>query len=144
MFVRDNVKSVARAIFDFGSIEDLTGRTVWSMNFDKMQPAGGALKNQQEDDILALKKGVYWLKYHTDESHSPGHWDDAPPRDSFYGIRIAYRSVNLPRARCLMSHTMSFADQEKRRFNITFSLSRILHYFLSSCQKKRISFSSLS
>jgi len=92
--VRDNIKSVAKALFDYGWIEDNSGNTVWMMNMVNMKYAGGALKNKREDTVLNIKRGVYYLKYHTDESHSPNKWDDAPPKTTFYGIKIAYNPGN--------------------------------------------------
>ena len=91
VYVRDNIKSMTRAIFDYGWIEDQNGRMVWKMSMENMRYAGGALKNQRTDTVIRLTKGIYWLKYHTDESHSPSKWDDKPPESSLYGIRIAYK-----------------------------------------------------
>jgi len=92
VYVRDNIKSVAQALFDLGWIENTKGKTIWKMNMSELKPAGGALKNQREDTVLFLKRGNYILKYHTDESHAPSKWDDQPPSTEFYGIRLSYQN----------------------------------------------------
>ncbi|HEX7870014.1 MAG TPA: sugar-binding protein [Chryseobacterium sp.] len=89
-FVRDNFKNLSKALFDYGWIEDDKARIVWKMNVDELKYAGGALKNKRIDTVISLKKGYYYLKYHTDESHAPGKWDSPPPQTTFYGIKIAY------------------------------------------------------
>jgi hypothetical protein len=90
IFVRDNIKTLSKVLFDYGWIEDITGKIVWTMNVDQLRYAGGALKNRRIDTAITLKKGYYYLKYHTDESHSPTKWDDQPPTTSFYGIKLSY------------------------------------------------------
>ena len=90
VIVRDNIKTLANAIFDYGWLEDLKGNVIWKMTSANLKYAGGALKNKKASGIIALKKGFYFLKYHTDESHSPGNWDAVPPNTSFYGIKAAY------------------------------------------------------
>ena len=88
--VRDNVKTMAKALFDYGWIEDQSGKIIWRMNPNSLVHAGGALKNKAIEAKIKLKKGIYWLNYHTDESHSPNRWDDVPPKSSFYGISLCY------------------------------------------------------
>ncbi len=88
--VNDNIKSYAKALFDYGWIEDSLNNIVWTMEMDKTKYAGGALKNRYIDTIISLKKGNYILRYTTDESHSPFQWDGLPPTDSLYGIEISY------------------------------------------------------
>jgi hypothetical protein len=90
IFVRDNVKTFSKALFDYGWKEDNHGDTVWRMDIDKLKFAGGALKNKRVDTTITLKKGIYYLKYHTDESHSPSKWDADPPSTKFYGIKLSY------------------------------------------------------
>lgn len=88
--VKDNIKSMAKAVFDYGWIEDSARRIVWRMDVDRTKYAGGALKNRIIDTCIKIKKGKYMLRYITDESHSPSQWDDLPPNDPFYGIRVSY------------------------------------------------------
>lgn len=89
--VRDDIKTIAKALFDYGWIEDQNGKVVWKMTMEESRPAGGASKNRRVDTTIRIKKGKYWLKYHTDESHSPNKWDDKPPASSlFYGIKLSY------------------------------------------------------
>lgn len=89
--VRDNIKTYAKAMFDYGSIEDLNGKIIWKMDMQGSKPAGGALKNRLVDTIIKIKAGNYYLKYKTDESHSPTQWDSPPPNGLFYGIKINYK-----------------------------------------------------
>lgn len=88
--VRDDIKTYAKAMFDYGWIEDRNRRPVWKMDLEHTKPAGGALKNRIADTIIRIPKGIYTLRYKTDESHSPAQWDSQSPIDPFYGIKIAY------------------------------------------------------
>jgi len=92
VLVTDNIKTMANALFDYGWIENPEGEMIWAMKNTGLRYAGGAKKNKFIDTCIRLKKGHYLLKYHTDESHSPAKWDDAPPDTKFYGIRITSQS----------------------------------------------------
>lgn len=95
IFVRDDVKNFSKALFDYGWIEDVKARIVWKMDVNELKYAGGALKNKRIDTVIFLKKGYYYLKYHTDESHAPAKWDSPPPKTAFYGIKIDIAKMQL-------------------------------------------------
>lgn len=75
---------------DHGWIEDArTGKVVWSMEKSELHHAGGAFKNKLADEIIALPKGTYTLRFRTDDSHAYGRWNADPPRDQErYGISV--------------------------------------------------------
>ena len=68
-------------MFDYGRIEDGNGRTVWRMQYDDTEPAGGADKNRMFDGVITLPAGTYVLRYDSDGSHSSSNWNDEPPDD---------------------------------------------------------------
>lgn len=75
---------------DYGWIEDDDGQVVWKMTFAKTRSAGGSPKNRVYQGNLTLEAGEYTLRYQTDESHSYGNWNAAPPHDpDGWGIQIA-------------------------------------------------------
>ncbi|HEX2921587.1 MAG TPA: sugar-binding protein [Bacteroidales bacterium] len=88
--VKDNVKSIASVLFDYGWIEDQEGNVVWKMEMKRTKHAGGGLKNRYSDTIINLKKGQYYLRYKTDESNCPDNWDTEPSGNDFYGIKLLY------------------------------------------------------
>jgi hypothetical protein len=76
-------------MFDYGWIEDERGRTVWRMQYDETDPAGGARKNRLFDGVITLPAGSYMLHYATDGSHAYGDWNDEPPDDpESWGITV--------------------------------------------------------
>ena len=77
-------------MYDYAWIEDYnTGRTVWKMRYRDTRAAGGASKNRLFDGMIRLKKGKYMVHYISDDSHSYGDWNSAPPRDrKSWGITI--------------------------------------------------------
>ncbi len=79
-----------RVMADYGSILDARTRNkVWSMDVDRTQYAGGALKNRYIDEIIHLPRGSYVVTYVTDDSHAYGDWNDDPPFDQEnYGITV--------------------------------------------------------
>ena len=86
--VEDDLKRQAAFMFDNGRLEDAAGNVLWRLEFNRSTHAGGALKNRRQEDTLRLSAGKYVLHFETDESPSPGHWDDLPPEEPFYGIRL--------------------------------------------------------
>jgi signal transduction histidine kinase len=75
---------------DFGWLENESKDTVWIMSdFDQTYYAGGASKNRIEIKSISLQPGKYTLRYHTDDSHSFGKWNEpAPDQTSLYGIAL--------------------------------------------------------
>lgn len=75
---------------DYGWIEEAkTGRRVWEMTYRVTDSAGGAKKNRRFDGVIKLPAGEYMLRYQTDDSHSFGDWNAAPPDDpEAWGITI--------------------------------------------------------
>jgi len=73
---------------DYGWIEDSTGKIVWQMQGQPIQPAGGAAKNQRVDVVTELPAGNYKLRYKSDWGHGYGSWDSLPPDQFFWGIVI--------------------------------------------------------
>jgi len=81
-------------MFDYGRIEDSSGRTVWTMKYDETEPAGGGEKNRMFDGVITLPAGAYVLRYHSDGSHSHADWNDDPPDDpESWGISV-FRQEN--------------------------------------------------
>jgi hypothetical protein len=80
-------------LFDYGWIEDSKGNTVWKANRNNAKHSGGAGKNFCIDTAVFLKAGNYTLHYHSDESHSFNNWDDTPPADTIYGIRVTAKDI---------------------------------------------------
>ena len=65
---------------DFGWILDARTRaTVWEMDYDRTEHAGGSSKNRIEEKILKLPAGSYVAHFTTDDSHAFGDWNAAPP-----------------------------------------------------------------
>jgi len=82
-------------MFDYAWIEnDNTGKVVWEMTYRNTDFAGGARKNREFNDTVFLKAGNYVLYFETDDSHSFGDWNSAPPRDpANYGVTL-YKTEN--------------------------------------------------
>ena len=79
-----------RELADYGWILDAKSREkVWQMRVEKMEHAGGAMKNCYIDEIISLPKGSYVVYYNTDDSHSYGDWNASPPFDpQHWGITV--------------------------------------------------------
>jgi hypothetical protein len=79
-----------RTMADYGWIINAkTREKVWTMVADETEHAGGAAKNRLADEVMTLPKGTYTVYYQTDDSHSYGAWNAAPPFDAeHYGITI--------------------------------------------------------
>ena len=75
-------------MFDFGWIEDSTGKRVWEMKFLATKPAGGVPKNRLIDANVTLAPGQYKLRYKSDDSHSFDSWNALPPSINFWGIAV--------------------------------------------------------
>jgi hypothetical protein len=76
-------------MFDYGYIEDSTGRIVWEMTYDETEPAGGASKNRVFEGVIKLRAGSYVLRYHSDGSHSYNDWNSDPPDDpDAWGVAV--------------------------------------------------------
>jgi hypothetical protein len=79
-----------RVMADYGTILDAKTRNkVWTMDVDRSEHAGGALKNRYVDEIVHLPRGSYIVTYTTDDSHSYNDWNDDEPFDpERYGITV--------------------------------------------------------
>lgn len=76
-------------MFDYGWIEDSSGRTVWKMKYDETEPGGGADKNRMFEGVITLPAGSYVLRYTSDGSHSRANWNDEQPDDpDGWGISV--------------------------------------------------------
>jgi len=76
-------------MYDYGWIEDSDGRIIWKMTYRHTSNAGGARKNRQIDEIIALSPGIYYLVYKTDDSHSYERWNAPAPDDPIHwGITL--------------------------------------------------------
>jgi CubicO group peptidase (beta-lactamase class C family) len=78
----------AGEMFDFGWIEDSTGKRVWEMKFLATKAAGGVPKNRLIDANVTLASGQYKLRYKSDDSHSFDSWNAFPPSINFWGIAV--------------------------------------------------------
>jgi len=76
---------------DTGWILDARNRKpVWELDTAKADYAGGASKNVRKVETLTLPAGEYLVGYRTDDSHSPAHWNAAPPCDPLrYGLVLS-------------------------------------------------------
>ena len=77
-------------MYDYAWIENArTHERVWTMTYDATDHAGGADKNRRETAVVHLSSGEYVLHYRTDDSHSFGDWNAAPPSDpAHYGVSV--------------------------------------------------------
>ncbi len=75
---------------DYGWLENQKGDTIWTaQSAFKTYYLGGTIKNVISADIVNLVPGSYKLRYFSDDSHSYGHWNAAPPPDSaLWGIQV--------------------------------------------------------
>ena len=75
---------------DYGWIINAdTRETVWRMEKDNTEHAGGANKNRMIDETIHFDKGNYIAYYTTDDSHAYRDWNDTPPFDpEQWGISI--------------------------------------------------------
>lgn len=76
--------------YDYGWIERLPdGETVWEMNGQNTQPAGGHDKNRRFDGVITLPPGRYVAHFKTDFSHAYGNFDrNAPDDPEAWGITV--------------------------------------------------------
>lgn len=76
-------------MYDFGWIEDISGRTVWRMDYRDTEHAGGGKKNRKINEVIDLPAGKYAVFYQSDGSHSYDDWNTDPPEDPVYwGITL--------------------------------------------------------
>lgn len=75
---------------DYGWIVNAdTREKVWEMDRFNTERAGGGRKNRKYDDEVRLEAGNYILYYTTDDSHSFGKFNVAPPHDpTNWGITL--------------------------------------------------------
>jgi len=74
-------------------------KRVWTMSRDNTVHAGGGQKNRLFDDTIHLAPGSYIVHYRSDDSHSAGDWNTAPPAEAkYYGVSVFPASGRLNRA----------------------------------------------
>lgn len=114
--------------FDHGWIINAdTRQKVWSFDYERSRPAGGARKNRIVRERVTLPAGRYAAVYVTDDSHGPAQWNSAPPYDpqtwGLYlhvpdaGARGRMRQFEyevLPKAQVVTSLTRVGDDEAKR------------------------------
>jgi hypothetical protein len=67
---------------DWGWIRSVDDdRTIWEMDYDATDHAGGAAKNRMERHRMRLEPGEYEAIYQTDGSHAFGEWNAEAPDD---------------------------------------------------------------
>ncbi|OQX95502.1 hypothetical protein B6I21_05070 [candidate division KSB1 bacterium 4572_119] len=81
------------SMFDYGWIENSTGKKVWEMEFEDTDHAGGGKKNRIINEVISLNPGKYFVYYKTDDSHSYNEWNTSPPDDrEHWGITLIRQS----------------------------------------------------
>lgn len=84
--------------YDFATLEHAPagpgrGSVVWTMDYDRTQPAGGASRNRRETAVVALAPGRYVLRYETDDSHDcEDGFPDGAPDHPLWGVIVAAAS----------------------------------------------------
>jgi hypothetical protein len=88
-----------RDMYDYGWIEERkTGNVVWEMTYSMTFHAGGGRKNRMVNTTILLERGDYSLHWKSDDSHSFGDWNVAPPEDQQYWGITLYRDEGIPSA----------------------------------------------
>lgn len=78
--VRSTTEVTEGAVRDVGSIVRLgQSDTVWTFRPENATWAGGALKNRQLDEEVALEPGLYRAAFEADRSHAYDDWEANPP-----------------------------------------------------------------
>jgi hypothetical protein len=118
-------------MYDYGWIVDAsTRRTVWQMDYEATEHAGGSEKNRMVDQVITLEPGKYVVYYVTDGSHSWSDWNSSPPMDQdAWGITLLAPSgavdTEIPRAYDMFSDPSIIAqltgigDDERRSHQFT-------------------------
>jgi signal transduction histidine kinase/ligand-binding sensor domain-containing protein len=77
-------------MFDFGTIENSKGETLWSSDITQNSfHNGGGYKNRISMATLELPAGTYKITFQTDIGHNYGAFNVAPPIDStWYGVQV--------------------------------------------------------
>jgi hypothetical protein len=77
-------------MYDYGWIVDAADtETVWRMQYEDTEHAGGAQKNRMIDEVITLDAGAYMVYYVSDGSHSWSEWNSgAPSKQEAWGITL--------------------------------------------------------
>lgn len=77
-------------MYDYGWIVNAaTHETVWRMEYQDTEHAGGAEKNRMVNEVVTLGPGNYMVYYVSDGSHSWDHWNaSAPVEQEEWGISL--------------------------------------------------------
>ena len=86
-------EGIGGQMYDYASIQHAdTRRTVWQMEYQDTEWAGGAHKNRMAFHDITLPAGNYILKYRSDGSHSYDDFNAAAPSDVLnWGVTITAR-----------------------------------------------------
>lgn len=77
--------------YDTGGLYRADGSTVWQLDYDNSDEAGGQSKNRQAVRTLTLAPGRYEARFRTDDSHHPGSWNSdssAPEHPERWGLAV--------------------------------------------------------
>lgn len=87
-------ESASDELVDYAWIKNTdTDKTVWRMQYEETEHAGGDRKNRIVSEGIVLPKGSYKLYYRTDGSHSYRDWNARPPMDEEkYGVSVQMES----------------------------------------------------
>ncbi|GJQ62671.1 MAG: hypothetical protein SCALA702_17240 [Melioribacteraceae bacterium] len=106
---------------DYGWIINAeTRETIWDMNREKTEFAGGATKNRMVDETIRLEEGKYIVFYKTDGSHSFEEWNSTPPflKDK-WGITIWTADKNDE------DRVTLFSERDYKNENVLAQITRV-------------------
>jgi hypothetical protein len=120
-------------MYDYGWIVNAdTRETVWRMEYQRSEHAGGAQKNRMIDEVIKLDAGNYMVYYVSDGSHSWNEWNSsAPTHQEAWGItllspsgvvdREAVREYAASSDPSVLAQLIGMRDDENRSHKFTLS-----------------------
>jgi hypothetical protein len=115
-------------MYDYGWIVNAdTRQTVWRMDYEHSEHAGGAEKNRMIDEVITLDAGNYMVYYASDGSHSWSDWNSrAPTHQEAWGItllspsgvvdREAVREYEVASDPSVLAQLIGMRDDENRGY----------------------------
>ena len=89
--------------------------TVWEMQFDDSEPAGGHYSNRKTIAFLDLSPGTYTLFYRTDESHAYEDWRNGEPEHGErWGVALFMLNPQIEDVRIVQQLDLDYRDEEGR------------------------------